>query len=77
MEDLRDRRYRAVSIHPHRIDGWEIPREELTKQAVYQQSVYTLTKTILAEEWTPNALATRQRHLAQWAVYIWRSDFSL
>lgn len=49
----------------------------LTKQAVYQQSVYTLTKTILAEEWTPNALATRQRHLAQRAVHIWRSDFSL
>jgi hypothetical protein len=29
VEDLRDRRYRAVAIHPHRIDGWGIPRKEL------------------------------------------------
>jgi hypothetical protein len=35
-----------------------------TKRAVYQQSVYKLTQNILAEEWTPNTLATRQRHLA-------------
>lgn len=47
------------------------------KQEVYQQSVYKLTQNILAEEWTPNTLATRQRHLAQRAVHIWRSDFSL
>lgn len=45
------------------------------KRTVYQQSVYTLTKNILAEEWNPNTLATRQKHIAQRAVHIWRSDF--
>jgi uncharacterized protein with ParB-like and HNH nuclease domain len=45
------------------------------KREVYQQSVYTLTQNILAEEWTPNTLATRQRHLAQRATHIWRADF--
>lgn len=45
------------------------------KQMIYQQSVYTLTKNVLAEEWNPNAVATRQKHLAQRAVHIWRSDF--
>lgn len=45
------------------------------KRTVYQQSVYTLTKNVLAEEWNPNTLATRQRHMAQRAVHIWRSDF--
>lgn len=48
-----------------------------TKRAVYQESVYKLTQNILAEEWTPDTLATRQRYLAQRAVHIWRSDFSL
>lgn len=47
------------------------------KREVYQQSVYRLTQNILAEEWTPNTLATRQKTLAQRAVHIWRSDFSL
>ena len=47
------------------------------KRAAYQQSAYKLTKNVMAEEWTPNTLATRQRHLAQRAVHIWRSDFSL
>ncbi len=47
------------------------------KREKYQQSVYTLTQRIMAEEWTPNTLATRQRHLAQRAVHIWRSDFPL
>lgn len=47
-----------------------------TKQTAYQQSVYTLTKKILAEEWTPNTLATRQTYLAKRAIHIWRSDFS-
>lgn len=47
------------------------------KREVYQQSVYRLTQSILAEEWTPNTLATRQKTLAQRAVHIWRSDFSL
>lgn len=46
------------------------------KQEKYQQSVYTLTQRIVAEEWTPNTLATRQRNLAQRAVHIWRSGFS-
>ncbi|MCA1990740.1 MAG: DUF262 domain-containing HNH endonuclease family protein [Coleofasciculus sp. S288] len=47
------------------------------KQEKYQQSVYTLTQGIVVEEWTPNTLATRQRHLAQRAVHIWRSGFPL
>ena len=47
------------------------------KREVYQQSVYQLTQNILAEEWTPHTLATRQRHLAQRAAHIWRSDFPL
>lgn len=47
------------------------------KREVYQQSVYKLTQNILAEQWTPNTLATRQRFLAQRAVHIWRSDFPL
>ncbi|WP_421659076.1 DUF262 domain-containing protein [Leptothermofonsia sp. ETS-13] len=47
------------------------------KRKVYQQSVYKLTQNILAEEWTPDTLAARQRHLAQRATYIWRSDFPL
>jgi hypothetical protein len=47
------------------------------KQEKYRQSVYTLTQRIVAEEWTPNSLATRQRHLAQRAVHIWKSGFSL
>ena len=46
------------------------------KQSSYQQSVYKLTQNILAEEWTPDTLANRQRRLAQRAVHVWRSDFS-
>lgn len=46
-----------------------------SKRAVYQQSVYTLTQDLVAEEWSPNALATRQKHLAQRAVHIWKADF--
>jgi uncharacterized protein with ParB-like and HNH nuclease domain len=45
------------------------------KRSCYQQSVYKLTQNILAEEWTPNTLATRQKYLAQRATHIWRSDF--
>lgn len=47
------------------------------KREAYQQSVYKLTQNILAEEWNPNTLATRQRHLAQRATHIWRVDFPL
>jgi uncharacterized protein with ParB-like and HNH nuclease domain len=45
------------------------------KQAAYQKSAYKLTQNILAEEWTSNTLATRQRLLAQRAIHIWRADF--
>jgi hypothetical protein len=45
------------------------------KRDKYQQSVYTLTQKVTAEEWTPDTLAARQRYLAQRAVHIWRSDF--
>ncbi len=47
------------------------------KRTIYQQSVYALTQNVVAEEWTPDTLSTRQRHLAQRAVHIWRSDFPL
>jgi uncharacterized protein with ParB-like and HNH nuclease domain len=45
------------------------------KRTVYQQSVYTSTKDVLAEEWNSNTIATRQRYMAQRATHIWRSDF--
>jgi hypothetical protein len=45
------------------------------KQTIYQRSIYKLAQNVVAEEWTPDTLATRQRHLAQRAVHIWRSDF--
>lgn len=48
-----------------------------TKREVYSQSVYRLTQNILAEEWTPNTLATRQGALARRAIHIWRSDFPI
>ncbi|NJK59132.1 MAG: DUF262 domain-containing protein [Oscillatoriales cyanobacterium SM2_1_8] len=47
-----------------------------TKQEVYQKSKYALTRNLLAEEWTPDTLAARQRRLADRAVHIWKSDFS-
>ena len=60
-------------LEPHfnRLVGNEV---YATKQTVYQQSVYTLTNTVLAEEWTPDTLANRQRQLAKRAVHIWRSS---
>ncbi|MEO1005481.1 MAG: HNH endonuclease family protein, partial [Cyanobacteria bacterium J06638_38] len=45
------------------------------KQNTYQKSVYTLTKKILAEQWTPDTIAARQERLSQRAVSIWRADF--
>jgi hypothetical protein len=47
----------------------------LTKNEAYQQSVYSLTRNIMAEEWTADTIASRQRQLAQRATHIWRSDF--
>lgn len=47
------------------------------KLKIYQKSVYKLTQNILAEEWTPDTLATRQRHLAKRATHIWRADFPI
>lgn len=44
------------------------------KREKYQQSAYTLTQQIMAQEWTPDAIATRQRYLAQRAVQIWQAD---
>jgi uncharacterized protein with ParB-like and HNH nuclease domain len=46
------------------------------KQNKYQQSVYALTKNILAEAWTIDTIVQRQNDLAKRAVHIWRSDFS-
>ncbi|MFM1842170.1 MAG: hypothetical protein RLZZ490_906 [Cyanobacteriota bacterium] len=45
------------------------------KQLQYQRSVFQLTQGILAEEWTIQALVSRQQSLAQRAIHIWRSDF--
>ncbi|MEO0835967.1 MAG: HNH endonuclease family protein, partial [Cyanobacteria bacterium J06642_3] len=45
------------------------------KLNTYQRSVYTLTKNILAEQWTANTIAARQEKLSQRAVSIWRADF--
>jgi len=45
------------------------------KREKYQQSVYTLTASIKAEEWTADSLYNRQRDLARQAVQIWKSDF--
>jgi uncharacterized protein with ParB-like and HNH nuclease domain len=47
------------------------------KYTIYQESVYALAKSVVADEWTPDTLSSRQRHLAQRAVHIWRSDFPL
>lgn len=48
------------------------------KREIYQhKSNFKLTKNILAEEWTPNTLATRQKHLAKRAAHVWKSDFPL
>ncbi|HIK12069.1 MAG TPA: DUF262 domain-containing protein [Oscillatoriaceae cyanobacterium M33_DOE_052] len=46
------------------------------KRERYPQSVYALTKGIMAEEWTPDSIADRQRDLARRAVHIWKSDFT-
>ncbi|MBO1351655.1 MAG: DUF262 domain-containing protein [Hormoscilla sp. GUM202] len=45
------------------------------KREKYQQSVYTLTAIIKAEEWTADSIYNRQRDLARQAVHIWKSDF--
>ncbi|WP_072619996.1 DUF262 domain-containing protein [Spirulina major] len=45
------------------------------KQTAYQQSVYQLTQNIMADEWNMDAIANRQRRLAQRAIHIWKSDF--
>jgi uncharacterized protein with ParB-like and HNH nuclease domain len=45
------------------------------KREKYRQSVYTLTQNITTEEWNPDTLVARQKHLAQRAAHIWRSDF--
>jgi uncharacterized protein with ParB-like and HNH nuclease domain len=76
IEDMVYRIGNLVPLEPHlnRQVGNELYP---IKRDSYRQSVYRLTQNILAEEWTPDNLATRQRHLAKRAVHIWRSDFSL
>lgn len=76
VEEMVYRLGNLTPLEPHL--NREVGNESyLMKREKYQQSVYTLTQRIMAEEWTPNTLATRQRHLAQRAVHIWRSDFLL
>ncbi|WP_017302858.1 DUF262 domain-containing protein [Spirulina subsalsa] len=74
MEEMVYRLGNLTLLEPHlnRQVGNEIYP---TKREVYQQSVYKLTQTIQAEEWTPHALTTRQRDLAKRAMQVWRSDF--
>ena len=45
------------------------------KRKQYQQSAYALTRQIMAEEWSPDTIAARQKLLAQRAVQIWQADF--
>lgn len=76
IEEMVYRIGNLTPLEPHlnRQAGNELYR---IKQTLYQQSVYSLTKNVLAEEWNPNTLATRQKHIAQRAVHIWRSDFPM
>ena len=73
-EEMTDRIGNLVPLEPNlnRQIGNEL---YALKRTIYQQSVYALTQDVVAEEWTPDTLATRQRYLAQRAVHIWRSDF--
>jgi len=70
--------YRIGNLTPleHHFNRQVSNQSYRTKREVYAQSVYQLTRDILAEEWTPDTLATRQRHLAKRAIHIWQSDFA-
>ena len=49
------------------------------KRPAYERSAYALTRLvaeIAPEEWTFAFMEKRQRHLAQRAVQVWRSDFA-
>ena len=49
------------------------------KRAAYEGSVYALTREVAEmapEEWTFAFMENRQRHLAQRATQVWRSDFA-
>ena len=49
------------------------------KRAAYERSVYALTREvseIAPEEWSFAFMENRQRHLAQRATQVWRSDFA-
>ena len=49
------------------------------KRRAYERSAYALTRQaaeMAPEEWTFGFMEKRQRHLAQRAVHVWRSDFA-
>ncbi len=46
------------------------------KRAAYQKSRYALTRSIVAEEWTPESIRARQAQLAELATKVWRMDVS-
>ena len=49
------------------------------KRAAYEGSVYALTREVAEmapEEWTFAFMENRQRHIAQRATQVWRSDFA-
>ena len=49
------------------------------KRRAYERSTYALTRQVAEmapEEWTFGFMEKRQRHLAQRAVQVWRSDFA-
>ncbi len=45
------------------------------KKQVYQQSAYSITRAVQAEEWTMSSIVRRQEAMAERAVQIWRVDY--
>ncbi|MEN8444990.1 MAG: HNH endonuclease family protein, partial [Cyanobacteria bacterium J06555_13] len=45
------------------------------KRQAYEQSVYSITKDIQAEDWTMDSVVWRQERMAKRAVHIWRVNY--
>lgn len=45
------------------------------KKAIYQASQYTMTRQIVAPDWTPNTLDNRQTRLSVYATTLWRLPY--
>ncbi len=77
IEEIEEMVYRLGNLTPlepnfNREIGNEVYE---VKREKYEESVYVLTKNILAETWTIDTIVRRQNDLAKRAVHIWRSDF--